>query len=123
MGASVARRHEAGAGREGEEGSTRSMSTAFYQALAPVPSVDQIPRQGTDEWNALWARFQKALAKATLYNEQGQPTQCGFGEFMLMHRTSDGFAFKHWNTRNYVYLRGDRLDIPRTTTAFHRGFF
>jgi hypothetical protein len=46
------------------------------------------------------------------------------GEFMLMHGEEGRWAFKHYNTRNYLYCDINRLiRVPRTNLAFSRGEF
>ena len=46
-------------------------------------------------------------------------------EFMLMSQTAERVAFKHCDTRNYVFLRKDnhKLEVPETSDPFMLGKF
>ncbi len=78
--------------------------------------------------NVVDAHFNKlaiALKGVLLKRYDGTTSEGTADEFMLMQQDDDGvIAFKHRQTRNYVYLRGGyKLYVPMTGNPFNRGEF
>ena len=62
--------------------------------------------------NKQFARLEIALNSAMLPTSKG-PRKASAKEFMLMNKRTDGWAFKHIDSRNYIYLLDNgQIDIP-----------
>ena len=74
-------------------------------------------------------RLEKLLPENPLMKEDRTTRIASPDEFMLMQTEHNGSraAFKHRDTRNYVYVQlmggVDVLQVPVTPQAFHRGTF
>jgi hypothetical protein len=82
------------------------------------------------EVNRAFSLLEAQLAKTILPTEAGTFRQVCADEFMLMHQDTEigAYAFKHRDTRNYVFLlplgHGSyELYVPRTHKPFMQGFF
>lgn len=95
-----------------------------------------------EEVDAHFGRLQACLREIELPKADGSSRKADADEFMLMvsHRTETGdrdhpalvLAFKHRDTRNYVFVHVShpdetlselRLEVPRTDKYFMRGTF
>ena len=77
------------------------------------------------EWDETWGRLQDAINNNRLPAEGGGTTKTTLDEWMLMYINDDGTAaFKHCDTRNYIYIRPDgELIVPKTASPWMRGTF
>lgn len=82
-----------------------------------------------DQIDDAFAKLQLALQFVRLarHDEHGKPVEyrrAKAREFMLMEMSDERTAFKHSDTRNYVFLMADgTLVVPHTQEAFMRGGF
>lgn len=77
-----------------------------------------------EELDKHFGHLESALKGVMLQRMDGSKSEGTTDEFMLMQQNDDlTLAFKHWSTRNYVYLREKTLLIPKTGNAFNRGEF
>jgi len=79
----------------------------------------------TKEWHETWARLQDAINNNRLPAQDGGTKLTTIEDWMLMHHEEDGTAaFKHRDTRNYIYIRQDgELIVPQTENPWQRGRF
>ena len=91
---------------------------------APAPREDAVRFDFSDEEVArAFGALEEALEVTPLATSAGTTRIARAGEFMLMHEKGGSFAFKHRDTRNYVVLHGNRLEVPARNAPFHRGEF
>ena len=81
--------------------------------------------QDTPEWHDTWARLQDAINNNRLPSRGGRTKQTTLKDWSLMYHDANGTAaFKHRETRNYIYIRKDgELVAPKTDREWHRGLF
>jgi hypothetical protein len=91
-------------------------------------------REIADIW---FQRLVPLLKNRKLPCERGPARECSPDEFMFMQVSGNCAHFKHYGTRNYIYVRkagpagvldapspnGWELFVPVTTSSFHLGFF
>jgi len=79
----------------------------------------------TPEWNETWARLQDAINNNRLPGYNGGTVRTTLDDWMLMYLEANGTAaFKHRDTRNYIYVQSDgELVVPQTDSPWHRGVF
>lgn len=85
-------------------------------------TAEATERQNADSW---FEKLVPLLASTPLPCENGSLRTASPDEFMFMGVTAWGGAFKHCDTRNYLYVQPNgKLLVPqRPEMAFHRGFF
>lgn len=66
-----------------------------------------IPAVGTAAYESLWQRLDAALAGTPLPDGQGGSVHCTMLDFMLMSVVDGVAAFKHVDTRCYLWLHPD----------------
>ena len=76
-------------------------------------------------FDVYFSMFDDSLSKTVLDTEDGVGRIGSAKEFMFMGFTARGIAFKHIDTRNYIYM--DRLTgeltIPKSSRYFGQGVF
>jgi len=107
----------------------RRAPTPRPSASAPVPRP-AAPSEAEvrfalsdDEVARAFAALEIALAATPLRTSAGGTRIARAREFMLMHERGGSYSFKHRDSRNYVVLHGDRLEVPVRDAPFHRGEF
>lgn len=80
-----------------------------------------------DEIKAIFNRLARCLASQALpmYKDAPavhyrHPSAC---EFMLMHKKGHTYAFKHHETKNYIYLTGNRINLGDGISPFQKHEF
>ena len=91
------------------------------QPVAPVsaPRYDLSPEEVSQAFERLYI----ALLDAPLPTSDGGARTGSAEEFDLMHEEGGRLWFKHSVTRNYVILRSETIEIPRSGEPFARGVF
>lgn len=86
-----------------------------------VPASDLVDA----ERKMAFAELEKLLSESKLPCQHGPHRWAKASEFMLMHLHAGEWAFKHGDTRNYLFVssRPPRLRIPMTDEPFHLGYF
>ena len=84
-------------------------------------------RPTKSEAQSAMGRLRYYLGRRTVGTSTGGQRFASADEFMLMGKTEGGFhtifQFKHRTTRNYVFIEGETLIVPRTDKPYMRGFF
>ncbi len=84
--------------------------------------------EGQEEINQQFEKLDAILQHRPLLQQDGLTRVVRAGEFMLMFQPSspgNEVAFKHKDTRNYVYMneKTGHLRVPQSDEPFHLGFF